>query len=154
MSELFIPKGFTPLADLVDELEIEDLRSQLASGEITAVEYWTRDGRMAEVARQVWLSNQGPGILRYARSLMDKGQVYLVKLKPTTREDKGGRPPKWDWPGAAGFAVGYIVENDYPATQGEMVKLITSWFTRSVREEPDDRSIQRFVTELYKHRKT
>lgn len=64
----------------------------------------------------------------------------------------GGRPLKHDWVSAAGFASGYIIENDYPSEQAKLEELIKEFF-QSKGIAPDKRDIERFVEEIYQHRR-
>lgn len=82
----------------------------------------------------------------------DSAVNALPNIKIDHIKSKGGRKPKYNWPGAAGVAAAYIVENDYPYTQSILVRFIADWFKDNIGEKPDDREIQRFVSEMYKAR--
>jgi hypothetical protein len=74
---------------------------------------------------------------------------WLNRIDVQASAGKGGRPLVHDWPAAHGFAVTYIVENDYPATRGEMERVIREWFQRTADKCPDARQIERFVSAIY-----
>ncbi|RYB01509.1 hypothetical protein [Lichenibacterium ramalinae] len=65
----------------------------------------------------------------------------------------GGRPATHDWACAAGFAAAFILDNDYPAVEGDLTSVVTSWFAEERGKAPDPRDVQRFVAEIYKHRR-
>ncbi len=54
---------------------------------------------------------------------------------------------------AAGYTTGYIAENDYPDVEEDLVRHVEGWFRSKQSKEPDTRDIQRFVSEIYKHRR-
>ena len=74
-----------------------------------------------------------------------------VDLPPPKRG--GGRPATHDWAGAAGFAAAFILDNDYPAVEGDLTSVITAWFNENRGKAPDPRDVQRFVAEIYKQRR-
>jgi hypothetical protein len=60
----------------------------------------------------------------------------------------GGAPTKYEWPGAAGYMAGYVVENDYPERQADLVRVVLDWFKERGRQ-PDSRDVERFVRAMY-----
>ena len=158
----FCPQGHRFFHDVRDEIGAEAMLADLAAGKLIAVT-WGSDGSLHDVFPNHWLSSQADYTIRNARfysKYPTQGKLLVRKPepKPATKvrpaKNKGGHPGKWDWAGAAGFASGYIVENDYPSTQGEMEKLIANWFITTAGECPDDRQIERFVSALYRRGKT
>ncbi len=71
--------------------------------------------------------------------------------KPVNK-NQGGRATIHDWAAAAGYMAGYVVENDYPATQAVMVQATIKWFDRHRGKAPDSRDVERFVKAMYDNR--
>jgi hypothetical protein len=77
----------------------------------------------------------------------EKAISPLSKPVPS-RKGIGGKPTKYDWAGAGGFMAWYITENDYPATQSELTKVLAKWF-EDREQQPNKRDMERFVAALY-----
>jgi hypothetical protein len=75
----------------------------------------------------------------------------VIDAPPKKRE---GRPPVYDYEGAASFMIHYVVENDYPPNQADLVKVLEEWFRSEHGKAPDRRELERRVGRLYSTRKT
>jgi hypothetical protein len=81
------------------------------------------------------------------------GSPHLTRPKVgTAPRGKGGRPPVHEWPKAAGFMAGYVIENDYPADQADLVRVLLQWFEQKRGKVPDRRDVERFVEGMYEAR--
>jgi hypothetical protein len=44
--------------------------------------------------------------------------------------------------------AGYVVENDYPERQADLVRVVLAWFKERGRQ-PDNRDVEKFVRAMY-----
>lgn len=108
-------------------------------------------------AEQAYLTGTVTVLRKEARDLLRAHD--LVHAAPHVPEDpvpksrSGGRPAKHDWAEAAGFAAGFVAENDYPSTQAELERQIAAWFRSTKGSMPDESEIARFVRAMYGTRK-
>jgi hypothetical protein len=72
----------------------------------------------------------------------------------TRRRGGPGGPPRHDWDGFYGALARRIHEHGIPATQAELVRDMLDWFERrSSKEAPDESTVRRKITAVWKELK-
>lgn len=65
------------------------------------------------------------------------------------QRNRGGRPPRWDWNGATQEVERIAKSAGLPPTMAELTRRIMQWFTDNQGEPPDERAVERFVSDKY-----
>lgn len=74
---------------------------------------------------------------------------YLKKLEairaPAPRVDKGGRPSKYDWKGAAFELARYVIWKGWPEKTITLVDHLSAWFSAPGGDVPDESQVREFL---------
>lgn len=84
----------------------------------------------------------------YAAAVLGKPRP-VAESEPA--KDRGGRPPVHDWRRAMRQVLLRVREYGWPARKGELTSELFDWFARSFDEPPDQRTVERFVAEIWPH---
>jgi hypothetical protein len=151
-----VPIGYRLFVDVRDEMGREALHDALETGKRVAVMWNLHNGDLFALGEAIWRSPQAEWLLARPTVvpfvlLVKNPEPRLAQAAPAQVTNKGGRKPKYDWAGVAGFVTAYLVENDYPESRSELVAVITRWFDKA-GSQPHPRQIERFVSTLFESR--
>jgi hypothetical protein len=62
----------------------------------------------------------------------------------------GGRPRVHDWFELAAFMIRYVIENDLPKTQAELVTVMERWFETNEKKIAPESDLQKFASLIFK----
>lgn len=62
------------------------------------------------------------------------------------------RRTNYDWEGMLGHALYYILQNGWPERQSTLISHCLDWFANANKEQPDESSVKRKISRLYRNR--
>lgn len=160
MSE-FTPKGYERLTVCKERIGADQLRAELAAGDLVAYRWDTTSGRIQRLSVDEWLGYRADEFIRrgewdnggryahaYEELLLIKEPEQAPPKRPSSK--KGGRPPKYDWDDFYCEVVRIANGLDgLPEKQGELEKAMLDWCSQHWNTEPGESTIRTKIARIY-----
>jgi hypothetical protein len=159
----FIPRGYIRLTEKRDQLGPDELRAQLAAGELIACRWDGRSGHIQTVFTDVWLGYRADEFIK--RGEFDDGgkfahhhrELLLIKTpeqkaQRVPSKGKGGRPPKFDWDTFYCEIIRIANSPDgLPDKQSELEVIMLDWCSLEWGDAPGESTVRHKVSHIYQH---